>query len=229
MDAVMSRAKRMERSLGNRDREKLDQYFTAVRETEQRLTKAEAWSQRPKPTVEAKPPRDINDRSDIIGRVRLMYDMIYLALKTDSSRLITFSNGDTNSVPPIEGVTFDYHNLSHHGKDPDKIAQLRIVEMEQMLAFRDLLARLAQTEDLGGNLLDQTMILFGSNLGNARSHDTRNLPIILAGGGLKHGQHLAFDRDKNSPLPNLFVTMLQRPGIETDEFASSTGSLTGLT
>jgi hypothetical protein len=100
--------------------------------------------------------------------------------------------------------------------------------MEQIKAFRDFLAKLRSTDDGGGTLLDQTMVLLGSNLGNASSHSNENLPILLAGGGFKHGQHLAFNQNKNVPLANLFVTMLQRLGVETDRFASSTGALTGL-
>ena len=125
-------------------------------------------------------------------------------------------------------MTEGYHNLSHHGQDPGKIAQLTLIEIEQMKAFRDLLAKLHAADDGGASLLDRTTVLLGSNLGNASSHSNENLPIIVAGGGFKHGQHLAFNPAKNTPLPNLFVTILQRLGLETDRFASSTGTLTGL-
>ena len=132
-----------------------------------------------------------------------------------------------NSVPPVKGVTIDHHNLSHHGQDPAKIAQLRLIEEAEMQVVRDLLGKLKTKQEGGSPLLDKTMVLFGSNLGNANSHDTRNLPILLAGGGFKHGRHVAFDADKNTRLCNLFVTMLQRLGVETDAFGSSTGTLTG--
>ena len=132
-----------------------------------------------------------------------------------------------NSVPPVKGVTIDHHNLSHHGKDPAKIEQLRLIEEAEMQVVGDLLGKLKTKHEGGTPLLDKTMVLFGSNLGNANSHDTRNLPILLAGGGFKHGRHVAFDANKNTRLCNLFVTMLQRLGVETDAFGSSTGTLTG--
>ena len=103
-----------------------------------------------------------------------------------------------------------------------------MIEIEQIKVFRDFLAKLHAADDGGGTLLDRTTVLLGSNLGNASSHSNENLPIIVAGGGFRHGQHLAFSPTKNTPLPNLFTTILQRLGLETDRFASSTGTLTGL-
>jgi hypothetical protein len=228
MDSVLAEAKSMNCRLGVRDRQKLDQFFTAVRSTETRLQKQESWEHRPKPQVDAKPPRDITDRTDIIGKARLMYDMMYLALQTDSTRLITFFKNGINAVPQISGVKSDYHNLSHHGRDPDKIAELAIIELEQFSALADFVHRLHETSEGESTLLERTMVLFGSNLGNASSHNTFNMPIVLAGGGFRHGQHLAFDRKQNYPLPNLFVSMLQRLGIETDSFVTSTGTMRGL-
>ncbi|MCO6454843.1 MAG: DUF1552 domain-containing protein [Pirellulaceae bacterium] len=228
MDAVLDSARRMQQRLGQRDRERLDQYFSSVRATEQRLVKAEQWEQRPKPPVDASAPQDIANTADVIGRVRLMFDMTRLALQTDSTRLVTLYNPGVNAVPPIAGVTEDYHNLSHHGQDEQRLAQLKIVEMEQMKVFAEFLGKLRQTSEDEATLLDRTMVLFGSDLGNGSSHDNRNLPVILAGGGFRHGQHLAFDRQNNYPLPNLFVSMLQQLGLEVDRFASSTGTMTGL-
>lgn len=228
MDAVLDRAKAMQSRLGARDRDKLDQYFSAVRATEERLVKAEAWEHRPKPKVQAKLPQDIANPADVIGGARLMFDMMHLAIQTDSTRLISFYNPGMNAVPPIDGVTQDYHNLSHHGQDEERLAQLKIVELLQMKAFAEFLGKLRATNENGGTLLDNTMVLLGSDLGNGSSHDNRNLPIILAGGGFRHGQHLAFDKDHNYPLPNLFVSMLQRLGLETDRFATSTGTMKGL-
>jgi hypothetical protein len=157
-----------------------------------------------------------------------MYDMMYLALQTDSTRLITFFKNGINAVPQITGVSNDYHNLSHHGRDPDKIAELGIIELEQFSALANFVRRLHETAEGESTLLERTMVLFGSNLGNASSHNTLNMPIVLAGGGFRHGQHLAFDRDNNYPLPNLYVSMLQRLGVETDSFVTSTGSMRGL-
>jgi hypothetical protein len=228
MDAVLENARRMQQRVGARDREKLEQYFSAVRSTEQRLAKSQDWELRPKPAVEAPAPQDISNTADVIGRARLMFDMTCLALQTDSTRIVTLYNPGVNAVPPIAGVTQDYHNLSHHGRDEERLAQLKVVELEQMRIFGEFLSKLREVNEEGGTLLDHTMVMLGSDLGNGSSHDNHNLPIILAGGGFRHGQHLAFDRENNYPLPNLYVSMLQQMGLEIDRFASSTGTMTGL-
>ncbi len=228
LDLTLAGSRSVEQKLGPRDREKLQQYLTAVREAEVRLHKAEEWGNKPKPRAGAEPPTDIENLADVVGRTRLMYDMIHLALESDSTRIGTLSQPLSAPVPPVEGVREGYHNLSHHGQDPGKIAQLALIEIEQMKAFRDFLAKLHAADDGGGTLLDRTAVLLGSNLGNASSHSTENLPIVVAGGGFRHGQHLAFSQARNTPLPNVFVTILQRLGLETDRFASSTGTLTGL-
>ncbi|MGI9471640.1 MAG: DUF1552 domain-containing protein [Rubripirellula sp.] len=229
LDVVTQRTKQFGRRLSGRDREKLDQYFEAVREAERRLALSEAWEQKPRPSVAAKPPRDETDNKKIIERQRLMYDVMHLALKTDSTRFVTYNISGLNSVPVIPGVDIDYHSLSHHGKDPAKIKQLTIVESALVNEFANFIKKLHESSEAGGTLLDSTMVLFGSNLGNASSHDTKNMPIVFAGGGFDHGQHLVFDRDNNYPLPNLFVSMLQRLGIETNTFATATGPMDGLT
>ena len=228
LDAVGERARKMQTSVGQRDREKLDEYFTSVRELERRMATAEEWSKKPKPVVDAKPPQNNMNSADLIGKTRLMFDLIHLALQTDSTRLVTMLLLGTSLVPPIQGVSQGHHDLSHHGKDPQKIAQLRTVEVELMKCVRELLEKLKQTKEQGESLLNRTMVFFSSNLGDASNHSTRNLPVLLAGGGFKHGQHLKFDKANPTPLSNLFVSMLQRLGIEADQFGSSTGTLTGL-
>ena len=228
LDQVGERARRLQRDISTADRAKLEQYFAAVRELEQRMLLGEEWAQKPKPKVDARPPVDIADKADLIGRTRLMYDLVHLALQTDSTRLITLQIQGTALVPPLSGVSRDHHNLSHHGQDPEKIKQLRLVEEAQLEALAGLLDKLKETAEEGRALLDSTLVLFGSNLGNGNSHDTKNMPMVLAGGGFKHGQHLAFDPANNAPLCNLFVSMLQRLGLEVDSFASSTGTLWGL-
>jgi hypothetical protein len=228
MDAVQDEARRFTQRVGAADREKLDEYLTSVRELEQRLVKSEAWAQKPKPRLDQKPPTDISDGNDLIGRMRLLFDLIPLALQADSTRLVTIMLQGANSVPPVPGVTIDHHNLSHHGRDPDKIRQLRLIEEAQFRVVRELLGKLKVKDERGTSLLDQTMVLFGSNLGNANSHDTRNLPILLAGGGFKHGRHVAFDAARDERLCNLFTSMLQRLGLPIDSFGTGTGTLTGL-
>ena len=222
MDTVGAEAQRLKKRIGGEDRRKLDEYFTSVREMEQRLTQAEEWSRKPKPKVEAKPPEDVTDQRDLIGRMRLLFELTPLALQTDSTRLITIMVSGRNDVPPMPGVSIDHHNLSHHGQDPEKIKQLKLIEDAEMKAFASLLMSLKAKIEGAGTLLDRTSILFGSNLGNANSHETLNLPILVAGGGFKHGQHLTFDPKNNVPLSNLFVALLQGMGMETDKFGSST-------
>jgi len=124
-------------------------------------------------------------------------------------------------------VTQGHHDLSHHGKDPGKIAQLNLIEIECMKVLRELLAKLKQSQEGGETLLDRTMVYMSSNLGDASSHSTRNLPVLVAGGGFKHGQHLAFNAQNPPPLCNLYVSMLQRLGIEVDKFSTGSGTLTG--
>jgi len=227
MDTVLEQAKSFQRDLGQRDRDKLDEYFTSVREVEQRMVKSQEWARRPKPQVDAKAPVDIPTATEVVARVRLMNELMHLAIQTDSTRLITFSLNGLNAVPNIEGVTMDWHNLSHHGQDESKLEQLAVIEIEQMKLFGDLLARLKSSREAGGTLLDRTTVLFGSNLGNASSHSTINMPIVVAGGGFRHGQHLAFDPKKNPPLCNLYVQFLQRLGAELDTFGSSSGTIPG--
>jgi hypothetical protein len=228
LDTVQAQAKRMQPTLGSRDREKVDEYFTSVRELEQRMATSEEWSKKPKPKVEVKPPQNNMNSADLIGKTRLMFDLIHLAIQNDSTRLFTMLLLGTSLVPPIPGVTQGHHDLSHHGQDPAKIAQLKTIELEKMKALGELLEKLKKTEEQGENLLDRTMVYFSSNLGNASNHSTKNLPVLLAGGGFKHGQHLAFDEKDPMPLCNLYVSMLQRLGIEADRFGSSTGTLRGL-
>ena len=224
MDTVQEAAKRFEKRVGAADKDKLDEYYTSVREMEERMLKAEAWVQKPKPKVEAQPPTDETNEANLIARMRLLFDLVPLALQTDSTRAVTVLIQGRGDVPPVPGVTIDHHNLSHHGQDPMKIEQLQRIEREEFNALNDLLTALKGKKEASGNLLDNTMVLFGSNLGNANSHDWHNLPLIFAGGGFKHGQHLAFDTKNNLPMCNLFVQMLQRMGLETDRFGSSTGT-----
>jgi hypothetical protein len=229
MDAVGEEAKRFSSRVGAADRDKLDEYFTSVREMEQRLAKTEDWAQKPKPKIDAKPPEDIKNESDLIGRMQLLFELVPLAVQTDSTRLITILVQGRGDVPPIDGVSMDHHNLSHHGQDPEKIRQLELIETAQMGALNKLFTALKQKTEGGASLMENTMVLFGSNLGNANSHDWHNLPILLAGGGFRHGGHLAFDAKDNTPLCNLFVQMLQKMRVETGQFGTnSAASVPGL-
>lgn len=224
LDTVMGQAKKLHNDLGKRDQEKLDEYFSAVRDLEGRLVQNEAWVQRPKPKVDAKPPTDIQSRTDAIGKMKLMQDLIVLALQTDSTRTATLRLSGMNAVPEIAGVKNDWHNLSHHGQDPVKIEELKVIEKAEFTAFADFLTKLKQTQDNGRPLLDSTAVIFGSNLGNASAHSTANIPLVFAGGGFKHGRHIAIDKGKHV-FSNLFVSLAQRMGVEADTFGFSTGVL----
>lgn len=231
MDAVAGQAQDLQRSVGTRDRERLDQYFTGVRDLEKRMAMSQEWERKPKPQTKAPMPVDPVSPREYMEKTRLMYDMARLAFETDSCRFITLLL-DSVSSPALEiegkNLSDSYHNLSHHGRSPDKLEQLKTIDQWHMKLLAELFGKLKAAPEGNENLLDRSMILYGSNLGNANTHVTTNLPTLLAGGGFKHGQHLAFDRDHNYPLPNLFVSMIQRLGIETDKFASSTGTMRGL-
>lgn len=222
LDTIGARAKRLEQKLSFHDREKVEEYMTAVRDLEFRLQQSEGWVKKPKPQVGATQPKDIEDRNDAIGKQKLLYDMMILALQTDSTRAITFTLTGMNAVPTIQGVNTDWHNLSHHGKDPEKIDELRVIEEAEFDALNYFLTGMRKVKEQGKTLLDNTSVLYGSNLGNASAHSWRNLPVLVAGGGYRHSGYVAHDEKDNTPFANLFVTFAQRMGLEIDQFGSST-------
>ena len=226
LDTLSAQTASLRTRASSTDQRVLDAYFEAVRVAERDLVEVQAWTKRPKPVVDATPPTDIADHADVVGRVKLLFDLIPLILATDSSRVVSVMIQDHQTVPKVAGVTADQHNLSHHGQDPGKIDQLKIVEREIVSRFGELLTALREQDDGDGSLLDHTTLLFGSNLGNANSHVAVKLPILLAGGGFAHGQHIVHEGEDNAPLCNLFVTMLRSVGVEADAFGQSTGLLT---
>ncbi len=228
MDLVGEDAKSLQHQLGAGDRDRLDAYFTSVRDLEKRMAETEKWAQLPKPVVGVAAPIDVNDPSDLIGRQKTMCDVIKLALQTDSTRFISLHIPGAGGVIPIDGVDQGYHNLSHHGLDETKLAQLALVEAAIVNQWSDFVRQLRREQESDSQLLDHTTVLLTSNLGNASNHDNRNMPVLVAGGPFRHGQHLAFDRGNNYPLPNLFVSILQGVGMETDRFATSSGTMQGL-
>lgn len=228
MDAVLEQARGMQGRLGTRDQQKLDQYFTSVREVERQLVSGQEWANRPKPTVTTPPLRDIVNPVDLIGRTRVWFDLIHLAAQTDSSRIFTVHAGGNNgATPPIPGVRQGWHGLSHSLSIPENRAEICLIESEFMKALRDLMTKLKTSQEGDETLLDRSMVLYGSNLHDG-NHGNRNLPVMLAGGGFRHGAHLAFDQNRNMPLCRLYVSMLQRMGLETDRFASGAGTIPGL-
>ena len=231
MDTVADQTRSLERNIGPNDRARLDQYLTGVRDLEQRMVNASEWEQRPKPVVNEAPPVDPTDPRAYMEKVRLMYDMARLAFETDSTRFIALLLDSVNSPAiTVDGQPTNdgYHNLSHHGKNPVKLAQLEKIDRSHMKLLAQLFSDLKCRTEGDETLLDRTMILYGSNLGNANTHVTTNLPVLFAGGGFRHAGHLAFDRDRNYPLPNIFVSALQRLGIEEEHFSTATGTMRGL-
>ena len=231
LDVISEQAKDLERNVGARDRARLDQYYSGVRDLEHRLQESRGWANRPKPAVKASPPIDPASPAQYMAKVQVMYDLARLAFETDSTRSVTLMlNSVGTPVVQIAGATItdSYHNLSHHGMAEEKLTQLKVIDEGHMRLLADLLKGLKSVKEDGATLLDRTMVLYGSNLGDANAHSTTNLPTLFAGGGFKHGQHLAFDRTRNYPLPNLFLSVLHRLGIEAASFGPSTGTMRGL-
>ena len=230
LDALTDQTRRFSRDLGSDDRSRLDQYLTSIREVEERLLTAREWELKPKPIASQPEPEDIRDNKLIFNKLDLMLSMAQLAFESDSTRIVTLMV-DAFATPAFKlhgdkNTTEGYHGLSHHGQSEEKVRQLLEADREQMLLFKKLIQNLAAKREKEARLLDRTMVLFGSNMGDANTHDNTNLPILLAGGGFKHGTHQAFKHDNNAPLCNLFVTLLQSLGVETSSFGSSTGTLT---
>ncbi len=232
LDLVRTDAEYLQRKVGTRDRDKLDRYFTSVREVEKRLIQASQWLDRPKPTVDYRLAAAANDL-DFIDRVPLYYDLMALALQTDSTRVITLALGDIGANYGGFKISRGYHQLTHHGKVPEYITELSVIEQFHTTQIARFLEQLKVVQEPNGKtLLDNTMVLFGSGMGNASSHSNKNLPLVLAGGGFRHGEHKSHFKDEAgrqaTAASNLFVSMLQRFGVETDKFGLSSSTLTGL-
>lgn len=225
LDAVRGDAKSLERQLGRRDKEKLDEYFTSVRDVEQQIEQRRKWVAVPKP--DPKMPEPVNQ--DFVSDLPVMYDLIALALQTDSTRIATFEIGGDFEASAF-GLNGGYHGLSHHGQREEAIKGLIKMERYQVEQFARFLAKLKSIEDGDGTLLAHSMVLFGSGMGNANAHTNSNLPVILAGGGFKHGEHKAYPEKAlgRQPLCNLYLSMLHRFGVEAKSFGTSTSTLTGL-
>jgi hypothetical protein len=232
LDVLDDDARRLSRRIGAADRRRLEQYFTSIRELEERLQAADAWEQRPKPEATSAAPADVTDRASFFKGFEAMLTMARLAIESDSTRIVTLMV-DAFATPAFrldesEITTDGYHNLSHHGQSAEKLRQLEEADRRQMALLGGLFTALAERREGGRRLLDDTVVLYGSNLGDANTHDNTNLPILLAGGGFRHGRHLAFRHDDNTALSNLFVSILRRLGVAADAFGSSTGPLEGL-
>lgn len=221
LDGVRDQAQRLSDSVGAADRARLDLLQTSIREAEQRLQQDEAWGHRPKPKVDVEPYDDL-PADKMLERERRWYELVHLALTTDVTRIVTLYLHSHSNVD-VDGTPIAHHDMSHHGRDETKIERLAQIEEAELKRFSDFLTMLKRTDEAGRSLLERATIFFASNLSNASAHTCDNLPIVLAGGGYRHGGHLSFDRKRNTPLSNLLVRIAQHHGLETDRFGSSTG------
>lgn len=226
LDGVREQARTLAKTLGAADRQRVELLLSSIREAEQRLQQDRAWVRKPKPKVNVKPfTQDHVSDNRMLDRERQWFELSQLALQTDSTRVISLHLWSHAERLDLPGVTLTTHDASHHGQDEAKIGQLATIEEAEMKLFGEFLGKMKATTEAGTTLLEQTVVLHASNLGNASAHTCDNLPIVLAGGGFKHAGHVAFDRKNNQPLSNLFVRMLQQLNVELDRFGSSTGVL----
>ena len=228
LDQVRERAKRLEIKSALADRQRLEQYFTSVRELEQQLLQAEAWEQKPKPQVDLKEPPEMKDPAQLVSRLRATYDVIKLALETDSTRIVSLFIQPLGTLSEIPEVSHETHSLTHHGNRPEMIEELQKIETAQLVAFRDFVTGLQSVSEAGSTLLDRSSVLYGTCMGNANGHTNKDWPMMLVGGGFRHGSHIGFSKEKNEPLGKLFTSLLQRMGIEADGFAGAAGTMPGL-
>src|SRR5205814_5918798 len=207
LDTVLGEANRLSKQVNREDKEKLDEYFTSIRDVEKRLELRKRWASLPKPQPPFERPANKNKVEDL----PMLYELIALALQTDSTRIATLEIGG-DFLPQNLGIDKSYHGLSHHGNDEAAIKHLITLESYQIEHFAKFVARLSKMEDGDRTLLDSTAVLFGSGIGDANTHKNSDLPIILAGGGYRHGE---FKKAPSSgpnkvPLCNLFVDIAQR-------------------
>ena len=221
LDAVLEQATDLSRRVNTEDRQKLDEYFSSVRDVEKKIKTRQQWSDQPKPKAPFAKPVNTNTVDDL----PMLYELIALALQTDSTRIATLEIGGS-FLPQNLGIDKSYHSMSHHGNDESVVADLVKLETYQLEQFSKFLSRLAAMKTDNGSLLDTTAVLFGSGMGNGSSHTNTDLPIILAGGGYESGE---FRKSASSginkvPLCNLFLNIAQSIGVNTEAFGNSTGS-----
>ena len=224
LDLVAGDAQRLRSRLGQTDKRKLDEYFTSVREIEQRIVQAQKSAELEKPDFEI--PRDIP--RDTTVHMNLMYELMLLAFRTNSTRIITYmlANEGSNRSYPMAGVKGGHHQLSHHRNDKNKVADLQKIDEYSVRQFARFLKKMKETKEGDGSLLDNSMIVLGSGLGDGNRHRHEDLPILLAGKGrgtVPTGRHLRVPN--KTPLNNLFLSMLHRVGSNAESFGDSTGEL----
>ncbi len=227
LDVVAGDAAKLKDKLGQTDRQKIDEYFTSVREIETRIEQAEVQAKNTRPDYEI--PKGIP--KDGREHLRLMYDLMMLAFRTDTTRVITCmaANEGSNKTYPSVGVNEGHHELSHHRNEADKVEKLKKIDKFQMEQFAYFLQQLKSVKEGEGTLLDHSLVLFGSGLGDGNAHSHHNLPIILAGrggGSVKPGRFIKIE--KETPLNNLFLSLFDRMGAASDSFGDSNGRFNDL-
>ena len=229
LDLIREQANDLGRKINRVDKDKLDEYLTAIRDAERQLQGQERWREVKKPSMKM-PELESEDRhgeADFVGNSSLMFDLFHLAIQSNSSRVFTLSYGMHNKRIDLDGVTTGYHSLSHHGRRSDKLEQLEIIESFYISQVARFIDKLKTSPGEEGQLLDETMVLFGSALSDAARHSNRNLPIMVAGGGFKHKGH--FDakqfNGRATPLNNLYTSMLQNFGLEMEKYNTATGDV----
>jgi len=232
LDLIRDQAASLGKKVNSADRDKLDEYLTAIRDAENRLQGQQRWKNIQKPAVKM-PELESEGKhgdADYVGSISLLFDLYFLAILTNSSRVFTTSFGIHNRKLDLDGVSSGYHSLSHHGRRPDKLKQLAIIETFYIEQVSRFIEKLKNSDDDHGNLLDDTMVLFGSSLSDAARHSNRNLPIMLAGGGFKHKGHInAQQPNKRAmPLNNLYTSMLQKFGLAIEKYNTATGDVNHL-
>lgn len=234
LDRVLEDAKQLRQNLGGSDRQRLDEYLSVVRSLEDRLERAASpeqskWKPRAALDPASKPTGNPKDYAE---HVRLMFDIIALAFQSDSTRVATFLFGNevsNQNFSFVDGVSGAHHSLSHHEKDPDKMRQYQLINKWHIEQYGYLLRKLKGMQEGESNVLDNSMILLGTGIRDGNKHDPHNLPVVIggkAGGRLASGQHLTYEKD--TPLSNLYVSMLSAFGTPVERFADSTGPLPGV-
>ncbi|QOV92336.1 DUF1552 domain-containing protein [Humisphaera borealis] len=228
LDFVKDDLSRLNGELGAADRARVDQYLESVRDVERRVQKAMAdVKDKSLPDLD----RPVGVPASYAAHARLMFDLQLLAFQGDVTRVTTFqlARETSNRTYPEAGVADPHHALSHHGNDPDKVARMARINRFHVSLFAEYLQKLKSTPDGDGTLLDHTLLLYGSGMGNPNVHDHVNLPAIVAGGtahGMKGGRHIRFE--KTAPLANLHLTLLDKAGVRVEKFADSSGKIDGL-
>jgi hypothetical protein len=225
LDAFNQDIARLKRKLGAGDRGRMDEYLETIREVERRIQRAELnVEENPLPDLD----RPVGVPESYAEHARLMFDLQALAFQGDVTRVTTFqlARETSNRTYPEIGVSDPHHPLSHHGNDPEKIARMAKINQFHVSLFAEYIQKLKNTPEGEGSLLDNTLLLYGSGIGNPNIHDHTNLPVLVAGGnatGLKGGRHVQYSQP--TPLANLHLSLLDKAGVRLDSFADSTGQL----